>query len=510
MMNAPYYRPRRRRSGGRQSRNILPFLMFLIIISLLVWGIFKLFSTLFSGEQSNSLSAEIQILKGQVEFALPENDNWTPAYSEQKFFTGDSIQTKSNSKAILNIPGGNTLFIDENTKLKFTNLEEKSSNYKNIVLHISTGQIWTKISDEDLNLNPKSKFEITTERLNLHVRGTIINMSTTTTEDIIRLIKGSVDVDILGTNKNDISNTKVGVGQQLKVSQNTINDIKAGKEILEIIDPSFIESEWHIQNLGKFYPQESAQIRRRIEISAAQENKKIEAETNTTDANLEKSDELTPPEILTPLPGAILPSTIDVLKIEGTAPPEATQIVVNGFTLTKFQPGDRKWSYFAAKKFGTLIPGENTFSVYAISREGKKSEPSSIKITYEGTPQKTLIKDLQSATPPPHKKAENNFKAPTITKPIAIPNGSTYKTTEDVVTIIGNVDPKTNTVQVNGYKLKKFTPGAPTFTYIASAKFGERSNLKAGPNQYKIIAIGPDGTQASTTITVIYTPTEQP
>lgn len=507
MMNSQYYHPHRRRASGRRSRNFLPFIVFSIIITLVVWGLMKLFDTIFDGEQSNSLSAEIQILKGQAEFSLPESDNWTPSYTEQKFFTGDSIRTKSNSKAVLNIAGGNTIFVDENTKIEITNLEEKSSNYKNILITISEGQIWARISDEDLTLNPKSKFIIATDKLNLNVRGTILNIGTTSNVDTIRLVKGSVDVDVLDKTKANTENVKVGVGQKLIVNKNTFNNVQTGKEVLEIIDSSFIESEWHIQNLGKFYPQEAAQIRRRIEISAAKENQAIvpEVQEEVKDPNA-----LASPEILSPLSGEIISSDIDVLKIEGSAPPEATLIIVNGFTLTKFQPGDRKWSYFAAKKFGTLVPGENTFSVYAITRDGTKSEPSSITITYEGVPQQTLIKDLQSTAATTHTakaaQIENDFKAPIINKPSPLANGETHKTSEDVVTISGNVAPGTQTVKVNGYKLKKFKPGNTEFTYIASAKYGVRSNLLVGENKYEVVALGPDGKQASTTIIVIYTP----
>ena len=511
-MNSPYSRARRQRPLGRKSKNFLPLLVFLVIIGLLVWGIIKVFSSLFNGEQSNSLSAEIQILKGQSEFSLPETENWTPAYSEQKFFTGDSIRTKSNSKAVLNISGGNTIFVDENTQLEFINLEEKASNYKNIILHVKEGQIWAKVADEDLNLNPKSKFEVTTTKFNLHVRGTVFNINTSSEKNTISLVKGSVDLDILGATKEDFENIKVGVGQQIVISPSTLDDIRTGKDVLEIIDPSFIESEWHIQNLGKFYPQESAQIRRRIEITAAKEVQEENKEAQNE--GLEESSSLERPQITTPQAEATIPSSEDVLKVEGTAPPEAAQIVVNGFTLTKFQPGDRKWSYFAAKKFGTLVPGENTFSVYAVSRDGKKSEPSSVKIVYEGTPQNTFIQDLQSASPiavPATSpvvttKTEGNFMPPLVTKPEAIPNGGSYKITEDVLTLSGTVDPKTNAVLVNGYKLKKFSPGQTTFTYIASARYGVRSNLKEGENKYEILTLGPDGAQASTTITVTYTP----
>jgi len=503
-MNFGITRPHRRkyRSAGRR-KNWLPLLVFCAIIGLFLWAIVHFISILLVSHQSNSLSAEIQILKGNAEFTLEENQNWTPAYSEQKFFAGDSVRTKTNTRISLKITGGDIIFLDQNTELKFSQLEQKASNRKNIVLKLKQGQLWAKISDDNLIKESKSSFEIQTNRLNLHIRGTIFALSTEPKEDTIRLIRGNVDVDVL--DNKEVENVKVGVGQKLTISKDTFNKLKKGEEVLKIIDSDFIESEWHIQNLGKFYPQEAAQIRRKIEISASQKIK--QSEENKMEAS---DDRLTPPEILSPKNEAHIPSDTEVVKIEGTAPPEATQIVVNGFTLTKFQPGDRKWSYFAAKKFGTLVPGENSFSVYAISRDGKKSEAASVIVFYDG--EEPLQKTPESI---PSKKAPSNididkFVAPTIIGPAIIANEGVYETSSDVVTITGTVDPKTNTVKVNGYKLKKFQPGDTEFTYIASSRYGSRSNLKEGNNKYEILALGPDGKSAATVVRIIYTPVEVP
>jgi len=493
----------RRRSSG----SIFPLLIILGILGLIIWGIFKGFSTLLSNVQSESLSAEIQIKKGTTEFSLADTDSWTPAYSEQKFFTGDAIRTRDKAQSSLKLSGGNTIFLDSNSELVFTELIQKGKSQNIIDLKLNKGRAWIKTSEDSLNEESKSRFNIATNRILLHIRGTVLDLSVSDTQDTIRLVRGKIDIDVF--DKNDPENTQnisMGVGQKLVVSNQTVEKIKKGESKLEIIDSDFFESKWHLQNLEKFYPQEAAQIRRKIEVNV--ESKKIIEEEK-----VKSIGEIETPKILKPINQEKIAATAELVQIEGTAPVEAAQIVVNGFTLTKYQPGDRKWSYFAAKKFGTLVPGENTYQVYAITRDGKKSETTSVTIFYESsqqTAQKTVSPPI---TPPkiaiPETKLQvssPDFNPPLVTSPIVLAHGETYETSSDVVTIKGTVDPKTNAIKVNGYQLKKFKPGNTEFTYIASSRYGKRSNLIVGKNNYEIMAFGPDGKISSTTVKVIYTP----
>ena len=510
-MRIPFFRKRRYQYRVRAKRkNWLPILLFLGVVFLFLWAIYYFVSILFSGSSTESLSAELQVLQGRSSFSLYENNTWTPAYSEQKFLTGDSIRTESDSRIALKIAGGSEVFLDENSELEFLVLEQHAPTEKYIILKLKKGQMWARISDDGLKQETPSRFEIHTDRIELHVRGTIFNLSTDDNEDIIRLAKGAVDIDVIADEQS--VNTKVGVGQRLTVTSETFEKIKNGEEVLEIIDSEFTESEWHLKNLEKFYPQETLEIRRRIELMAAQKEAKNESE-------LKESSSLPAPEILSPKENEHFGTSTDTLKVEGTAPEEAVQIVVNGFTLTKFQPGDRKWSYFAARKFGTLVPGENIFSVYAISREGEKSETATVKVHYEKDESAAGGEISNTSKPSDSIKNDSNgkdvsigslgteeFKAPVIVKPAVIINEGTHETSSNVVTLVGTVDPKTNTVKVNGYTLKKFNPGDPTFTYIASSMYGRNSNLKEGANRYEILAMGPDKKNASTVINVIYKP----
>ncbi len=476
----------------RRRRNFVPLLTFLTAVVLLIWLIFRFFALLFSDVRSEDASAEIQILRGRAEFTLAESESWTPAYSEQKFLEGDALRTGGNSRISLEFLGGNMIFLDENSELLFEELEERSSGKKFVRLVLRQGKMWARVSEEDFQRDSDSSFEVFTDRMIVHVRGTIFDLETGPIQDSIRLIKGNVDADVfLDEDKEETKNISVSVGQKLIVSPTTLEQIKSGGEVLEIVDTEFIESEWHLQNLERFFPQEVSQIRRRIEITAPGANPATP--TMPQDSGLE------PPKILAPVDGTRIPAEQDAVKLEGTAPLQAAQIMINGYTLTKFQSGDRKWAYFAAKKFGTLVSGENTFSVVALTRDGKASPPAVVKVFYEGTglnPTQVVSEALVG-----------DFKAPIVTKPAVISADQPYQTSSEVVTFSGLVDPKTNAVEVNGFRLEKFVPGQTEFKYIANAKYG---NMSVGENVYQIVAYGPDGKTAGTTIKIVYTPLTVP
>ena len=198
------------------------------------------------------------------------------------------------------------------------------------------------------------------------------------------------------------------------------------------------------------------------------------------------------PTITSPAPGTVIPASQDTLELEGTAPPDAYRISVNGYVLTKFQPGDRKWSYFASKKFGTLVPGENSFEVVSVSRDGRESAPASVQITYEGSNAPVVITE-----------SESDFPVPIVRVPEITDASQVFKTSDPVLHITGIVDPRTIAVEVNGFRLQKYQAGDTEWKYIANASY---ENMVEGENVYTVVAFGPNNEQSSTSLRVHYTP----
>jgi len=490
------YRRNVRRGGGK---NYKPLILFVLALAIIGWLGYKIVNFFAGNAISQSAEATLEIKQGTAEFALggSENELWTRASSGQNLLQGDRLRTTGNGIASLDILGS-SIFLRENTEIEFLELLQDSEGRKNIQIALNKGEIWTKVVEDDFADEKNSSFVISAKNSKTYARGTIFNITTTDKEDIIRLSRGKVDVDIFETDGSGIKNIAVGVGQKLVINENTYNKADNGDIVLEQNDDNFIKSEWNIGNLEQFYPQEAAKIRGEIE--------KIADRTESTSENELVDPEIAMPVIIFPEAGAHIAAAEDLVIIKGTVEDGIFQVSVNGYTLTKFQPGDRKWSYFASKKFGTMLPGENKYTVKAIRRDGKESATTSITIFYDGfnTPKANDIsrnfRDIEA-----RKIDVSNFRAPDILKPVHLDLSQPYQTSSEVVMISGIVDPKTNRVEVNGFQLRKFQPGDTDFSYIANAKYG---NMKVGENIYNVTAYGPDGAKSSSAINVIYTPIE--
>ncbi len=493
----------RRRSHyySRRKKNWIPFLVFVGVVGFFFWAIFQFFSVLLSSVRTETTAAELNIERGRAEFQLStENSNWTPAFSGQTFVEGDQLKTAKNSTIRLNFFDDSTLFLNEETELAIEKLEKNNSDKKTASFHLSEGQIWGH-SNETLTTAPKDiSYTIGTDRLNLYIKGTIFHLETNSEQDILRLMKGEVEADILNEESQTIKTLSIGVGQQLVVNSETLNQITENQDVLTLIDSEFLTSNWHISNLENFDTEGAEKLK------AQATPQTTEVTTIAEEEPISEENLLDPVEILEPAEGASIPANLDLIKIVGTAPLETTQIQVNGYTLSKYQPGDRKWSYFAATKFGTLKSGTNTYEVIAFSRDGKQSAPVTLTINYEGaTPQFTPIPSSTETTN--STETTTTLPAPKISNPPIFAEDPTavYETSAAVVTIAGTVSSSTQAVEVNNFRLRKFSPGDTTFSYIANANYG---NMKEGENTFTIVAIGPNQERSEQAIKIFYSPVD--
>ncbi|NJP03807.1 FecR domain-containing protein [Candidatus Gracilibacteria bacterium] len=377
-------------------------------------------------EDKASASAKLDIIKGSAEFSLKESDQWTAAIDGQSFLEGDELRTQPKSEISLDILEGTTLFFDAQSEVTFQTLQEKKGE-KKLVLDISRGRIWGNVMGDEY-AGKDSFFEIHTPQGVIDIDGAAFDIEVGISEVIVRVIKGSLMVQVKELDKE--GTVEVGERRTLKLDIPAKEVILShqGEGILDGLTEEFEESEWNLVHLEKFFPQEEAQIRRRIEMRAPS--------NLTNPLDLEVTEDMEPPVIASPVDGFRIPATGDTVTLEGTAPADAYQISVNGYTLTKFQPGDRKWSYFASRRFGTLVPGENLYSVVAITRDGKKSRPAEVTVFYdavEETPAAEVVEEVSEA--PVSEATENSFPAPVVLKPVRENPDESFVTTDAVLTI---------------------------------------------------------------------------
>lgn len=67
----------------------------------------------------------------------------------------------------------------------------------------------------------------------------------------------------------------------------------------------------------------------------------------------------------------------------GNTPRNTHKIVVNGYTLRKYYPGQTRWSYIAALNMKTLKKGENNYIVKSIDKDGNLIDVEEFKINYQ-------------------------------------------------------------------------------------------------------------------------------
>lgn len=514
-------RGRKRRGYWQKKRKkqnlLLPIASVAVLVLLLGFGVMKTWNALGKGKAQQA-SAEMKLIQGSTQFALGENENWvTNTNQSAKLISGDQIQTQNNSEASLSFLERSYIFLNENTQISIDTFTKTESGKNTVELTIHKGEVWAKIDEGDFKKENGSSFIIRSPKAKTYIEGTVLDIATTENQDTIRLINGKASVDILlGEGKKDSTNISVGVGQKLIVNESSIQQLQSGEDILESIDQSFQESDWHITHLEQFFPEEAGKIKERIQLSKPTVTVPT-AEEEGAPANIDPSIEA--PAILSPASGASIPAAQVDLIIEGTAPPEAEFITVNNYTLTKYLPGDRKWSYFAAKKFGTLVPGENTYKVVATTRDGRSSEVTTLTVNYEGTsePQAPVTPSTNPTTQTTETGTESeeisseapvedsDFPKPVVTRPATGSFNDPFQTSSKIITITGTVDPMTQSVEVNGFKLRKFVPGNTEFSYIANANYG---NLKEGLNTFTIKAFGPENKVSQSEIKIIYTPLE--
>lgn len=180
------------------------------------------------------------------------------------------------------------------------------------------------------------------------------------------------------------------------------------------------------------------------------------------------------------------------IEIKGTAPASAAGLMVNDYKLQLFRPGDTTWSYLASSALNNLLPGSNVFNVYALDASGRQSAPAVLTVLVEqGT---EGIVQTGSTVVQPEQADEKTLpqNAPltpgviAVTGPLA---GSSFTATGSEILLEGTTSPQTDSIWINGYKLRLFKAGKTTWNYIASAAY---TTLKKGTNVYHIHARNKD------------------
>ncbi len=232
-----------------------------------------------------------------------------------------------------------------------------------------------------------------------------------------------------------------------------------------------------------------------ILVEALDQNGVVIAQQHRTVRSGGSGATLAAPTITTPAPqGSVYRTNRKKFTISGSAPTGAEGIVVNDYRLQLFKAGDTTWSYLVNADQGNIVPGSNVFKVTAVDALGAASPAASITILLEDGVEGIVTAGSASqgatASVAPEQVDEKTLPqnaplTPGILSVTGPTPGTSHTATGSEILIEGKTSLQTDSIWINGYRLRLFKQGKTFWNYIASTTYG---TLKTGTNVYHIHA----------------------
>lgn len=421
------------------SNYLLPFF---VIVSIGVIGVLGFL--LWSGLQAKYGDVYFYVVAGKAKVLNYGSSEWENAYSGTKLLLGDSLKTLQNGRIVMQFFNGSIVRLGEGSEVTLTDLSKRTDSEK-IGLTLSNGVIWVnKGKSEGVN---QSLVEVRTAHTLVSDVGTIFEVSGGQVETV-RVLRGNVKVSVLDTENGKnrkLDTIDVGVGQEANFDSAVLKAFQSRQNpsVLMALSDQFRASDWYnwnvqedqhtnafskppsvsaTQSVSQQIPAETQQrvaptqqitqqatqqkAQQKTQQVSQQKTQQVTQEIKTATSQIKLKEALTTPFVLT-FNGANISrnsmsaeTNVGVVKVEGEVH-GAVKMVVNGFTLTKFQPGATRWIYYANENGDNLKPGLNEYEAYAIDADGKESERLKFEIIYNkvvkpaSVPEKSSTQQVQ-------------------------------------------------------------------------------------------------------------------
>ncbi|MBT6069242.1 FecR domain-containing protein [Candidatus Peregrinibacteria bacterium] len=402
-MDHLYYRRRRRRRRDM----FMPFLI-LVCLLVIVVLIVQLFASMRVQTVENEKNQAFLFLeKGDTTFHPWGQDTWHDAYDRALILEGDTIKTLDGAYAVLEFYDGSRIRLNENTELSIEKLESTRKEI-GVEVRMTSGEIWVNELETDDDLH----FTVFTPHIKVTSVGTVYGVAVSDTE-FVRVMRGEVRAFVMDTSIQDaelLESVSIGVGQQISLSQNDIDDLEARKfvSLLESLDDYWRVTEWNLWNVREDEDPTEYVVKEEVVDS-------VEAETEREELIEGEVEEGVLEEIAVDLPKITVthPSespyelTEDQIYLKGEATDDVTKVVVTEFykdpqgvpyELSKFVPGSGIWNYSAGLSFGNLIQGKNRFVIQAFNGDGLISDPVEIVVNIgDLSPEEEVVEEEDSS-----------------------------------------------------------------------------------------------------------------
>lgn len=419
----------RYRSAKRSTSSdyVVPF-MIIVCVGVIGVLLFNLWQAIFVPERADG--AYIHVLEGSAEMRDWNTDSFFDITADVLMTPGDELKTSADSKAIVEFFDGTVMRVDGGANFVLNEITNTDSK-KEIHLLLVNGKLWFNKVYKDTRA---TLVEVKTDSILVKSDSQNIFEVENEFDDVVRVMFGAdVNVDIFAEDgKKVVETEKVGVGQEIVFSVAVLSKYWSylSPSVLGALSDEFRLSEWFIWNEKEDKtPTEFVKVEgsdsefQRVEPEVLVEEPLLDEDGNpivapeplldedgnpivapeTVDGDVVKEDpsEKEPAEEK-PVSVATLsaPKIVSVsgktkvndkgfyveptrlATLSGTVS-GADKVVVNGFTLTKFKPGDTTWTYFANADFSLMKKGENVYEVVAYGANGSKSEKLVVKVLHE-------------------------------------------------------------------------------------------------------------------------------
>lgn len=491
---AYHHRPRQKGSY------FLPFLS-LIIIGLIVVLVFQIVDY-FQAKRLSALEnkAAVEIVTGRAEMKIWGVDQWASAADGSILNEGDAIRTVPGSRAILTLLNGSAIRLNSETEVELAELKSRDAQDEAAFI-LNSGEMWLKRSDDE---TVRAAFKVYTPHLAVNSLGTIFDVAKGDAESV-RVLDGKVRVEVRveEADSDDMRTAEVievAFGQELSLSTEEIFDLQNRRsvDLLTLFADDFQSSDWYTWNRNEDL---TGAVGVSVEDAVqSSQNRTLGISGETQDVNVEEPAPvevdlgLAPPVILAPMP-AERTVTKDRVVITGTTSAKTAKIEVTTFVagkaesyvLSKYAPGSESWSYVASREYANFVPGANRYRIVAIDKDGKRSDPAELTITYD-----KAVEPADLSAP-----AINDFNGEKT-------DGAAFETMEDVVRIAGTIGKGIVKVSVNDFILTAYVPDSKVWVYYAKTAYG---NLKEGENKYEVFGIDAGGNKTPVaSFTIIKSP----
>ncbi len=374
----------------------------------------------------------------------------------------ESVRATRGSGTALTFFDGSRVSLDQNTEVTLTRVREHDSDESvDILLDINSGQVWASITKK---INPKSLVTLRKGAVAVETSGGEISFG----ENTIRVLAGKAQVLI-----QDERYTILEIGQEITLTDEDISAIIAGGAGPEkaLITADFQDSDWFTSHMNRDVNTE------------ALPSESVTGEVLETD----EASETPAPDIVILTPGkndSVVTTADATLTISGTVPATTTKVLINDYALTRFVPGSTEFSYNAAVEWGTLVEGENKYTIVAFGENDKRSE-AQITIMYDPD---AIISSISPAPTPSSDDEIDSSPSPSSTalasptnSPSISSGGLTIDTPADgamiddaMIIVSGKAPSETARLVVDDYTLTAFTAGDTTWQYRMSDTFNNR------------------------------------